>query len=88
MTKDQLMKCKKTNDFCKLLVKLGFSHVRTTGSHMIYKNNSGLSVPVPNKREMSPGTKRDICKIIFGYDYSQQIEIEKPYYLFQSQEAK
>ncbi len=47
------------SEVVKVLVKLGFQHVRTTGDHAILKkeDNSGKKVvPVPLHKELAKGT--------------------------------
>lgn len=36
----------KTRDFVKLVKSNGYEHVRTNGSHMIFRNNEGRIIPV------------------------------------------
>lgn len=47
-------------DVIKLLTKLGFEHVRTTGSHAILrkedKEKGKIVVPVPLHKELAKGT--------------------------------
>ena len=47
------------NEVIKVLVKLGFQHIRTTGDHAILKkeDESGKKVvPVPLHKELAKGT--------------------------------
>ena len=50
-------------DVVKVLVKRGYVHVRTTGSHAILRKNSpegDVVVPVPLHRELAKGTLLNI----------------------------
>ncbi len=51
-------------DVVKILSKIGFVHVRTTGSHAILnKHNSEkgkVTIPVPLHRELAKGTLKSI----------------------------
>ena len=49
----------------KALSKIGFEHIRTSGSHMILtkKNNSKkITIPIPNHKELAKGTLKSIMK--------------------------
>ena len=53
------------NDVVKILIKLGYSNIRTSGDHAILKkeNREGKSViPVPLHRELAIGTLKSIIK--------------------------
>ena len=50
---------------CAILVKHGFTQVRQHGSHVIMQKrtgNSTITVPVPNHRELAPGTLSAIIR--------------------------
>lgn len=50
-------------DVVKALSKLGFEHVRTTGSHAILNKmteKGKVTIPVPLHRELAKGTLRSI----------------------------
>jgi predicted RNA binding protein YcfA (HicA-like mRNA interferase family) len=40
----------------------GFVFVRQRGSHKIYRHEGGVSVPVPDHRELAKGTLSDIIR--------------------------
>ena len=49
----------------KALNKIGFEHIRTSGSHMILtkKNDNGkVTIPIPNHKELAKGTLKAIIK--------------------------
>lgn len=49
----------------KVLSKIGFEHIRTSGSHMILtKKNNGkkITLPIPNHKELAKGTLKSIMK--------------------------
>jgi len=50
-------------DVCRILEKNGFSEIRRRGSHIIMqkkKNDSTITVPVPDHQELRMGTLRSI----------------------------
>ena len=51
---------------CQVLRKLGWSWVRTSGSHHIYTHagppRRTVAVPVHGNRELKPGTQHDIMR--------------------------
>ena len=52
-------------DICKILNKNGFDQIRQKGSHIIMQkrhNNSTITVPVPNHKEIKSGTLRSIIR--------------------------
>jgi predicted RNA binding protein YcfA (HicA-like mRNA interferase family) len=52
-------------DICRILEKNGFSRVRQRGSHVIMQRrteNSTITVPVPNHKELRLGTLRSIIR--------------------------
>lgn len=57
----------KTKDMVKVLKSMGYEFSHQKGSHMTYKHKlTGLSLPpLVDCKEQSPGTKRNICKIVF-----------------------
>lgn len=58
------MKAMKRRELVKLLEQLGFAY-ESEGRHPIYRCiSTGFRIPVPNAREVSPGTLRDIFKLI------------------------
>lgn len=48
----------------KALSKIGFEHIRTSGSHMILTKKEGIkiTIPVPNHKEIAKGTLKSIMK--------------------------
>lgn len=52
-------------DVCEILIKHGFIQVRQRGSHIIMQKqiqNSTITVPVPNHKELRMGTLRSIIR--------------------------
>jgi predicted RNA binding protein YcfA (HicA-like mRNA interferase family) len=50
---------------CAILIDHGFARVRQQGSHIIMQKrvaNSTITVPVPNHRELAPGTLSAIIR--------------------------
>lgn len=60
------MKTFKRKELIRLINQLGGGYVGS-GRHENYTVN-GIKFPVPNGREVSPGTMRDICKFT-GVDF-------------------
>lgn len=61
------MKAIKRRELIKVLERLGFSY-ESEGRHPIYKCiATGYRIPVPNGREIAPGTLRDIYKLLNNY---------------------
>jgi predicted RNA binding protein YcfA (HicA-like mRNA interferase family) len=53
------------SEICKLLEKQGFTVVRQRGSHILMQksvNNSTITVPVPNHKEIRIGTLQSIIR--------------------------
>jgi predicted RNA binding protein YcfA (HicA-like mRNA interferase family) len=46
----------------KALVRAGFAHVSTRGSHAKYRHEDGRTVIVPMHRTLAPGTLRSILR--------------------------
>ncbi len=47
------------NEVLKILIKLGFQHIRTTGDHAILKKEDNFGkkvVPIPLHKELAKGT--------------------------------
>lgn len=52
-------------EVCRILERHGFARVRQRGSHIIMQRqteNSTITVPVPNHRELRLGTLRSIIR--------------------------
>ena len=52
-------------EVCRLLQRHGFVSVRQRGSHVIMQRRTAVStitVPVPNHKELRPGTLRSIIR--------------------------
>ena len=52
-------------EIVKVLTKIGFSHIRTHGSHAILSKqteNGKISIPVPLHSELAKGTLKSIMK--------------------------
>jgi len=49
-------------DIIKALSKIGFQHVRTSGSHAILnkEDNGKITIPVPLHKELAKGTLKSI----------------------------
>ncbi len=50
---------------CKVLAEHGFAEVRRRGSHVVMQKRLGdstVTVPVPDHRELKPGTLRSIIR--------------------------
>jgi predicted RNA binding protein YcfA (HicA-like mRNA interferase family) len=50
-------------EVCRILKKHGFVQVRQSGSHIIMRRqllDRGITVPIPNHREIAPGTLKSI----------------------------
>ena len=72
MTKEDLMKIRKTKDFLNTIIKMGYwEDGKKGGSHHIYKcqGKNTLSVPVGVGKELSTGVKRTLVKLILGNEY-------------------
>ncbi len=52
-------------DLAKVLSKLGYKHVRTRGSHMIFVKSDEKgkkTIPIPNHKELAKGTLKAIME--------------------------
>ena len=52
-------------DLAKILSKLGYEHIRTRGSHMIFVKKTEIgkkTIPVPNHKELAKGTLKAIME--------------------------
>lgn len=58
------MKPVKYKEFKNVLAGKGFTPIRTSGSHVIFKNDNGTSISVPKKEEISAGVLRNLLKQI------------------------
>jgi predicted RNA binding protein YcfA (HicA-like mRNA interferase family) len=67
MSKQEWMEIKKTSEFIKEIGKIGYTESKKNGSsHRIFKANNRPMLSIPNNREMAPGTKRNLVKLIIG----------------------
>ena len=51
------------HDVLKVLIKIGFTHIRTRGSHAIVKKQTpqgSKTIPVPLHKELAKGTLKSI----------------------------
>ena len=72
ISKQNLGKISKTKDFIKIIQEVGYlEQNKKGGSHRIFKcyNRSTLSIPDGGKKILSPGTKRNLMKLILGTAY-------------------
>jgi predicted RNA binding protein YcfA (HicA-like mRNA interferase family) len=52
-------------EVCAILARHGFTEIRRRGSHIVMqraRNGSTKTVPVPDHRELKPGTLRSIIR--------------------------
>ena len=72
INKQTLNKIYRTKDFIKIIQKIGYlEQCKKGGSHRIFKcpNMTTLSIPDGGKKVLSPGTKRNLMKLILGTAY-------------------
>ncbi len=71
MTPKQMLEIKKTKDLLKIITReLGYTESRGNGSsHLVFRKANAPSLSIPNTREIAPGTRRNIVKLIFGEAY-------------------
>jgi predicted RNA binding protein YcfA (HicA-like mRNA interferase family) len=62
--KNKLMDIKKTKDLLKLIESLGYNLTSRSGSHMVYRAENKPTLSIPDEREISRGTLRNIVKLI------------------------
>lgn len=59
------MKALRLKQVQAMLAAGGFTHNRiNTGNHIVYRHNSGISISLPNHREVSAGVLRVVLKAI------------------------
>ncbi len=52
-------------ELCKILTFYGFQNIRQKGSHIVMQkvvNDSTITIPVPNHKEIKPGTLKSIIR--------------------------
>ena len=65
-----LSEIKKTSDFLKEIENLGYQEkTRKPGSHRIYTAPNRPTLSIPDSRELSPGVRRNLIKLIEGENY-------------------
>jgi predicted RNA binding protein YcfA (HicA-like mRNA interferase family) len=70
MTKNQLMKIRKTKDFIKVLEsEYGYHKDGQESSHMKYRAEGRPPLSIVESRELSNGTKRNLINLILGDSY-------------------
>lgn len=70
MTKNQLMQIRKTKDFLNVLKsEYQYTLSRQESSHMIFTCENRPTLSIPNERELSDGTKRNLVKLVLGQSY-------------------
>lgn len=62
--KQSLVKLQKHSEFVKYISGLGFAKTRQCGSHGIWRNQSGVTLSVPETREIAVGTLRNLVKLL------------------------
>ena len=68
--KNPLMDIKKTSDFIAHIKKMGYTESGKNGSsHRIFKASGHPVLSIPDCRELSEGTKRNLIKLVLGDDY-------------------
>lgn len=68
-----LFPSRKTSECIKVLNGKGFFIVRQSASHIIMRNDKGLTLPpIVDNREQAIGTLRKIAKVAFPDYYKQQ----------------
>jgi predicted RNA binding protein YcfA (HicA-like mRNA interferase family) len=67
---NRLFPSRKTTECIKVLNKNGFYVVRQSASHIVMKNDNGITLPpIVDCREQAVGTLRKIAKVAFpDYD--------------------
>lgn len=63
--KDQFEDIKTQREMIKFLESQGYT-IPKNGNHLVCKCPGKPSVSLPNHKELAPGTKRNILKLIFG----------------------
>ena len=69
--KNTLMKIEKTAEFIKEIKKLGYQESRSEG-HMIFSCPNRAVLAIPRSRVLSPGTRRNLVKLILGGEYNSK----------------
>jgi len=69
-TKNRLMSIKKTDKFLSEIIALGYKESSMNGSsHRIFKHAELPTLSIHHKREIAPGTRRNLVKLILGKNY-------------------
>jgi predicted RNA binding protein YcfA (HicA-like mRNA interferase family) len=72
MSKNDLLRIEKTKDFINFVQSLGYSEAPKNGSsHRIFKCNGRPCLSIPNTRDIAPGTRRNLVKLVLGNGYYQ-----------------
>jgi hypothetical protein len=70
MSKNDLLKIERTKDFIDAVTALGYTESPKNGSsHRIFKCNGKPCLSIPNSREIAPGTRRNLVKLVMGQKY-------------------
>jgi len=67
---NSLMGITRTDKFIKVIREMGYTEAPKNGSsHRIFKCNGKPCLSIPNNRELAPGTRRNLVKLICGNEY-------------------
>ena len=62
--------CKTTKELIDTVKFLGYTEKpKRGGSHRIFECRNKPTLSIPDHKELSPGTKRNIVKLILGNEY-------------------
>lgn len=59
----------KTRDLIKTLESMGYEFRGQKGSHMTFKKSNCQTLTIVDCKHQSPGTLRNIAKLLLGQDY-------------------
>jgi len=68
--KNPLLTIKKTDRFISEIKKLGYiESPKNGGSHRIFRCEGKPTLSIPDNREIAPGTRRNLVKLVLGNEY-------------------
>ncbi len=67
------MRARTTKELIEVVSELGYTEKPANGSsHRIFRCSGRPTISIPNHRDLSPGTRRQISKLILGDEYYER----------------
>ena len=68
-TKTDIRQVKDTGELIKAVKSLGYIQGKNNGGHLVFRKPNSPTLSIPEHKTLSPGTKRNILKVLLGDKY-------------------